>query len=379
MSGIYLHVPFCKQACSYCDFYFITRSQFIPKYVDGLIGQISQLGDSEFSDEAFSTLYIGGGTPSRLSSEHWKHIFEALHSAFDISEIAECTMEVNPDDVSADYLEKLYDSGVNRLSMGVQSFNQDLLDLMHRAHNAREAEKALELIQESPFENFTVDLIYGNPGETDDVLESDIETLLSFHPPHVSAYALTIEPKTRLGKLYEKGRLLLPEDDQVVRQASVVQQKLEKSGIQRYEVSNYARPGLEAVHNASYWKHDNYLGLGPGAHSFWWENDRKLARRWINKADVKSFIDHPMKKTEEELLDLESLAEEYIMMRLRTVAGLDLVQLRERYDYLLSESQKKYLKRAEENGLVLKAGNVVQVTRRGFDVADRLTLDIITA
>lgn len=378
MSGIYLHVPFCKQACSYCDFYFITRSQLIPNYVDSLVKQIENLSGQPIANTNFTTLYIGGGTPSRLSLEDWERIFKALQTSFKLDTLTESTMEVNPDDVTSEYLSGLYDLGIDRLSMGVQSFDQDLLDFMHRAHNADEAHRALELISKSPFDNFTVDLIYGNPGESDETLESDIRALLSYQPPHVSAYALTIEPKTRLGKLFEKGRLELPEDDRVVRQASIVQKELEEAGIMRYEVSNYAQKEFEAVHNGSYWRHENYLGIGPGAHSFWWNENKESARRWVNKADVKSFIESPGLKTDEEHLGLNSLAEEYIMMRLRTVSGLDLNILKQNYGYHFRQEQFRYIKRAEENGMVELKDDLLRATRRGFDVADRLTLDLIT-
>ncbi len=273
MSGIYLHIPFCKQACSYCDFYFVTRDGLIPEFVDALVQEITAVpaGDgSPFPGDPVRTLYLGGGTPSRLPLSQFERIFDALNRHFDISGLTECTVEVNPEDVTTEWLSGVRESGVTRLSMGIQSFQPELLEFMHRAHSAPVAHRALENVARAGYTSFSVDLIYGCPGQTDAQLLDDLDRLLAYDPPHLSAYSLTIEPRTRLGKQAELGRLKPADDETVVRQSRLIRDVLSANGIHQYEISNYARPGHEAEHNSAYWSHENYLGLGPAAHSFYW-------------------------------------------------------------------------------------------------------------
>ncbi|HET8866566.1 MAG TPA: radical SAM family heme chaperone HemW, partial [Gracilimonas sp.] len=212
MSGLYIHIPFCKQACSYCDFYFVTRQQHKQDFVDELILEIHSKRDTQFTRKPIQTIYFGGGTPSLLTPSQVGSILEAVDSVFDL-DLKEITLEMNPDDVTKEYLSGLKSAGINRASMGVQSFDQDLLNFMNRAHTSEEALKCLELLEASDFNVFTVDLIYGNPGQTLEMLENDIDTILTFNPPHISAYSLTVEPQTRLGKQVKLGRIVPPEDD----------------------------------------------------------------------------------------------------------------------------------------------------------------------
>jgi len=273
LSGIYIHIPFCRQACSYCDFYFVTRDRLIPEFVDALVHEITAVpaGDgSPFPGDPVRTLYLGGGTPSRLPLSQFERIFNALYRHFDLSGLTECTVEVNPEDVTTEWLARVRDRGVTRLSMGIQSFQPELLEFMHRAHSAPEAHKALERVVYAGFTSFSVDLIYGCPGQTDAQLRDDLEQLLAYDPPHLSAYSLTIEPRTRLGKQAELGRLNPADDEMVARQSRLVRDVLGANGIHQYEISNYARHGHEAEHNSAYWRHENYLGMGPAAHSFYW-------------------------------------------------------------------------------------------------------------
>ena len=273
MSGIYIHIPFCRQACSYCDFYFVTRDRLIPEFVDALVHEITAVpaGDgSPFPGDPVRTLYLGGGTPSRLPLSQFERIFNALYRHFDLSGLTECTVEVNPEDVTTEWLARVRDRGVTRLSMGIQSFQPELLEFMHRAHSAPEAHKALERVVYAGFTSFSVDLIYGCPGQTDAQLQDDLNQLLAYDPPHLSAYSLTIEPRTRLGKQAELGRLNPADDEMVARQSRLVRDVLGANGIHQYEISNYARHGHEAEHNSAYWRHENYLGMGPAAHSFYW-------------------------------------------------------------------------------------------------------------
>lgn len=378
MSGLYLHIPFCKQACSYCDFYFVTRHHQKQDFVDALIKEIESYRNSRITKEPIKSVYFGGGTPSLLNANQFEQILEAIAKTFKLA-VEELTVEMNPDDVKPGYLGDLKSLGINRASMGVQSFDESLLAFMHRAHNRAEALKSLEYLSTAGFDNFTVDLIYGNPGQSLEVLESDIETLLSFNP-HISAYSLTVEPHTRLGKQVELGRIIAPEDDQVATHFDTIVSRLADAGIHQYEVSNYAKPGHEAVHNSAYWSHQNYLGLGPAAHSLWWEADRAQAQRWRNESDLKSYINDPInQKVEIETLNLTSLAEERLMLGLRTKQGVSFSELQSRYQYLLSEKQRDYLNKRQVDGFVMHNEDSIALTPDGLKIADSIILDLITS
>ncbi|MDX1618017.1 MAG: radical SAM family heme chaperone HemW [Balneolaceae bacterium] len=376
MSGIYIHIPFCRQACSYCDFYFVTQQQYRSDYVDSLVEEIRYYGDSKYAHEPVHTIYVGGGTPSLLKPAELERILQALGNNFDLQP-QEITVEMNPDDVSADYLAALRNLGVNRSSMGVQSFKPELLEFMHRAHNRDDALRCLELLRSAEFDTFTVDLIYGNPGQSPDDLRQDLDRLLSFDPPHVSAYSLTIETGTRLGKQVELGRLRPPGEEKVAHHFDLVVNKLRDAGLYQYEVSNYSKPGHEAVHNSRYWNHQNYLGLGPAAHSFWWD---EKATRWKNRPDLKSYLhEQPGQlREEEEELGLEELAEERLMLGLRTREGVTFQELEERYRYMFSDAQLTYLETKAGEGKIERKNGTIRFTHEGLKIADTLILDIVT-
>ena len=379
MSGIYIHIPFCKQACSYCDFYFVTKPDNKNAFSDKLVEEIHSKKDSIYSSNVIDTIYFGGGTPSLLSAEQFDKIFTALDRSFNLN-LKEVTVELNPDDVTKEYLSDLKNIGVNRVSMGVQTFDEDLLKFMNRTHNSAEALKCLELLKASEINVFTADLIYGNPGQNLEMLEKDLDILLQFHPPHVSAYSLTIEPKTRLGKQLELGRLIPAEDETVEKHFELVEEKLKQSDIHLYEVSNFAKKGAEAVHNANYWEHKNYLGLGPGAHSFRWDESQTFANRWENEPDLKKYLRKTdFSESEKEHLSLQSLAEERIMLGLRTVKGVSIKKLEKKYGYMLSERQLAYLARKEKEGKIHFDSDSIRLNSSGLKIADALTLDLITA
>lgn len=377
MAGLYIHIPFCKQACSYCDFYFSTRKRQLPFFVEALLAEINSYRDTPFTEEPFTTLYFGGGTPSLLTEYQIEAIIDAIHDVFQ-TEFTEVTVEMNPDDVTADYLRSLLQIGVNRISMGVQSFNPDLLRFMHRAHSREEALNALGAISKTGFPSFTADLIYGNPGQTIEVLKEDIQTLLTFKPPHISAYSLTIEPGTRLGKQAELGRITPPGDEHVASHFDVVYDELQRAGIYQYEVSNFANPGSEALHNSSYWNHHNYLGFGPSAHSFYWTNDSAL--RWSNPSDLANYINNQgtALSIEKEVLDLLSLAEERIFLALRTVNGLNTKNLKEVYRYTLNSKQKKWLYTQAEMKTLIWKKDTIRCTPKGLKISDLLIVDLLS-
>lgn len=375
MSGLYIHIPFCKQACSYCDFYFLTRQELRNPFVDALLNEIKGFADSPFAGQVIETIYIGGGTPSLLSGSQLKAIFRELESVFTL-DTKEVTMEMNPDDVTPAYLRELLQLGINRASMGVQSFDENLLTFMHRAHNPTEALQALEALAKTGFPSFTADLIYGSPGQTPDMLLNDIEALLQFNPPHISAYSLTIEPGTRLGKQAELGRLSMPEDEAVAEQFDLLAGSLADAGIEQYEVSNFAIPGKEAVHNSNYWRHKNYLGVGPSAHSFTWQNER--ATRWQNAPDLKGYLAGDDIRTQKEELSPIQLADERLMLGLRTKWGVEEKELSDRYNYTLSSQQLEWLRDQRAIGNFVDQKKVLKLTGEGLKIADYLVVELLS-
>lgn len=372
MSGIYLHIPFCKQACSYCNFYFVTRTSEREDFVKRLVEDINSYRNTKFTEETVETIYFGGGTPSLLEPIQLEQIMEVLYNVFDVDS-REVTLEMNPDDVSSQFLSDIKSLGISRASMGVQSFEPELLEFMHRAHTSEEALQCMELLKASDFNSFTVDLIYGNPGQSVDQLERDIKKLLEFDPPHISAYSLTVEPRTRLGKQVELGRIAPPEDDTVAEHFDIINQLFSDYGIERYEVSNYSIPGKEAIHNSNYWEHENYLGLGPGAHSFWWD---ETAERWENEQDLQKYI-HNSDHQEKEELSHKQLAEERLMMGLRTRKGISFEKLKEVYKYEFNDRQIDYINRmGDEDKAIVDEG--IKLTDKGIKIADAIILDLVT-
>ncbi len=377
MSGIYIHIPFCKQACSYCDFYFLTRGELRQPFVDALVSEIKSYRNSKFTEEIVQTIYMGGGTPSLLNQQQLESIYQAVEEVFDVDAV-EITMELNPDDVTPEYLSMIQDLGVNRASMGVQSFDKKLLEFMHRAHNPEEAFNALKALQKTGFPSFTADLIYGNPGQSMETLERDIDKLLSFDPPHISAYSLTVEPNTRLGKQVQLGRIDPPDEDHLSEQFDLVRNRLAEAGIEQYEVSNFSKSGKEAVHNSNYWSHENYIGFGPSAHSFWW--DEIGASRWQNQANLKKYLNEKPEdyREEEEGLSKKTLAEERLMLGLRTKWGVSEKNLTEKYGYNFTDSQRQWIQKQIEKGFMKRENIHLKMTSAGLKISDHLIVDLLS-
>jgi len=378
MTGLYIHIPFCKQACSYCDFYFVTKQDQKQQLVDELIKEILSKKNTKFSENNIQTIYFGGGTPSLLSASQVEDILRAINQTFEL-DLEEVTLEMNPDDVTSEYLSELKAAGITRASMGVQTFDEDLLLFMNRAHTREEALACMDALSSSGMHSFTVDLIYGNPDQGLELLDKDIETLLSFNPPHISAYSLTIEPKTRLGKQLELGRIIEPDDELVSSHFDLVERKLSEAGIHQYEVSNFSKTGYEAKHNSAYWNHKNYLGLGPGAHSFWWDESNKKAHRWNNESSLKSYLDQGWKiQNEMDELHLPELAEERLMLGLRTIQGVQLEVLKTVYGFSFNEKQKDYLHLKAKEGKLYQDENSLRLSKTGLKISDSILLDLVT-
>jgi oxygen-independent coproporphyrinogen III oxidase len=376
--GIYLHIPFCRQACTYCDFFFTTRGGLKPAFLKSLEAEIEHYRDSEWSSVPVHTVYFGGGTPSRLTGGEFASLLDALGAVFNLDEAVEITVEVNPDDLTPDYLRQLKQAGVNRLSVGIQTFNKERLRFMNRAHTREHALQCLRMIREEGFRSWTADLIYGNPGQAPEDLAEDIETLLGFDPPHISAYALTVEPHTRLGSMVRKKMVEPAGDDLVAEHTALLVSRLAGAGIGRYEISNFARPGHEAVHNSAYWSHQEYLGLGPGAHSFSWKPEEAHAKRWSNKPHLPEYLEKSPNLFGLEELTMDQLATERLMMGLRTRDGLTLAELERRYRYAFSTAQLDKIRKFRDEKLLDYDGATLRLTGKGMLVADRITLEIIS-
>ena len=341
MSGIYLHIPFCKQACHYCDFHFSTSTRKKSRLVDMLCWEMI-LRKSEIP-ASIETIYFGGGTPSLLSSEELQQIFETLFSNFQVAEDAEITLEANPDDLSEEKIAQLAASPVNRLSIGVQSFFEDDLKLMNRAHNETEALESLQAAKKH-FENISIDLIYGIPGLTDEKWKENLKIALELEIPHISSYALTIEADTALEKFIEKGKLQPVEDEQYRRQFDILVQTLTQAGFEHYEFSNYGKTGFHSRNNMAYWLGKPYLGVGPSAHSF----DGKQ-RKW-NISNNSLYINSlEMEKIpqETEELSINDRYNEYVMTRLRTKFGVNVLELEQDF----GKKYRDYFERNAENFL----------------------------
>ena len=340
MIAIYIHIPFCKQACHYCNFHFSTNQIGKPLFVKALLNEID-LRKHEFQDQEIASIYFGGGTPSLLNESELGEIFQRLKSTFNISPQAEITLEANPDDINEPLLKVWSDLSINRLSLGVQSFQADALKWMNRAHSGVEAVNALNLIAAAGYDNITADLIYGVPGVSDDQWASDILELTNRKIPHISAYCLTVEDQTALAHFVKKGTSPPVQEEQANRQFEILMETLAEKGYLHYEISNFALPGWEAKHNSSYWLGMHYMGLGPSAHSY-----NGHSRYW-NVANNKKYTDalHAgvLPPVEVEMLTDTQKYNEYILTRLRTHWGCNLEEIAEPFRTTFLEEVKPFL------------------------------------
>lgn len=369
--AIYIHIPFCKQACHYCDFHFSTSMKRKEEIVLALIREI-QLRKNEFQEEIIETIYFGGGTPSVLTNAEILSLIEAVYQNFEVTENPEITLEANPDDLSEERIIALSKTPINRLSIGIQSFFESDLKLMNRAHNSDEAQKSLAIATKY-FDNISVDLIYGIPGLTNEMWLENIETALSFGIPHISSYALTVEPKTALHKLIQTGKITAPKDDVAQEHFDILVKTLEKKGFIHYELSNFGKPDYFSQNNSSYWLGKKYLGIGPSAHSF----DGK-SRSWNianNMLYLKSISEDKLPH-EIEILTQQDRYNEYVMTGLRTIWGVSLERIEKEFgkdylNYLLNQADKFLI-----DGLLSITENVMTTTAKGKFLADGIASDL---
>ncbi len=343
MAGIYIHIPFCKQACTYCNFHFSTNLDLQNDFTAALLKEVA-LRKAYIQGEIIETIYFGGGTPSLLSSQSIFEILDSVRGHFKISQNPEITLETNPDDIDMNHLEKWKNAGINRLSIGIQSFFSEDLVWMNRAHNGEQAIQAVEDSKKAGFDNFSLDLIYGSPLLTDEKWDFNLQKAISLEPSHISCYALTVEPKTTLYHMIKTKKSIAVDPEKQASQFLTGIQKLEAAGFEHYEISSFARPGKRSRHNSSYWHSKKYLGLGPSAHSF-----NGTSRQWNisnNALYIKSVMAGQLSFESENLLPRD-LLNEYIMTSLRTTEGLDLQHVMEHFGtqkgHLLENNASVYI------------------------------------
>lgn len=371
MSGIYIHIPFCKQACHYCDFHFSTSLKKKEEMVMALVKEI-QMRKMELEKEQIETIYFGGGTPSILSLKEIQVLIDAVYENFNVTESPEITLEANPDDLDDDTIIQLANSPVNRLSIGIQSFFEEDLKLMNRAHNAMEAKRCLQTATQY-FDNISLDLIYGMPNMSNEKWLQNVQTALSFGVPHISSYALTVEPKTALKKLIEKRVVEAPKDEVAQEHFLVLIEELEKNGFVHYELSNFGKPTYFSKNNTAYWLGKKYIGIGPSAHSY---NGKERSWNVANNALYLKAIQENNLPNEVEELTKTDRYNEYIMTGLRTIWGVSLkrveLEFGERYLLYLLEQSKKYI---HSEHLQIEA-DVLTTTKKGKFLSDGIASDL---
>ncbi|MDM1530694.1 radical SAM family heme chaperone HemW [Myroides odoratimimus] len=371
MAGIYIHIPFCKQACHYCDFHFSTSLKKKEEMLAGLKHEMA-LRQNELDGEIIETIYFGGGTPSILEVDEINDLIQTAYNLFEVNEHPEITLEANPDDLDKATLYKLAESRVNRLSIGIQSFYEDDLKMMNRAHNSTEAIECLE-IATSLFDNISIDLIYGIPNMSNERWLSNVQRILDLGIPHISCYALTVEERTALNKLIKKGVIPSPEEEVAHQHFMLLIETLKANGYIHYELSNFAKPGYYSKNNSAYWLGKKYLGIGPSAHSF-----DGVHRSWNianNSLYIKDISEDKLPREIEEL-NLTDRYNEYIMTGLRTIWGVDLTRVEREFgktyhDYLIKLSAP-FL----EEGLMHKEGDILTITNKGKFLSDGIASDL---
>jgi oxygen-independent coproporphyrinogen-3 oxidase len=375
MSGIYIHIPFCKQACHYCDFHFSTSIKKKDEMVLALAKEL-QLRKDEFQFDAefqcIETIYFGGGTPSVLNVEDVRLLIDTVRQNYPVSQNPEITLEANPDDLSEENLKAFAAIGINRLSIGIQSFFEEDLELMHRAHNSAQAKKCLELATRY-FDNISLDLIYGIPGMTNERWQQNIETALSFGIPHISSYALTVEPKTALNKLIQTGKVAAPKDEVAQEHFMILVETLEAKGFLHYELSNFGKENYFSRNNSAYWLGKKYIGIGPSAHSY-----DGISRSWnvANNTLYLKVIQKDELPHETEILTPEDRYNEYIMTGLRTIWGVSLVRIEQEFgtDYLnyLKQQSQKFI----NDDLLVITDGILKPTLKGKFLTDGIASDL---
>ena len=380
MAGIYIHIPFCKSKCAYCNFFSLASESKINDYVEALKKEIV-LRKNYLGGETVKTIYFGGGTPSLLSVKNIEEILELLNKNYEIISSPEITLEINPDTIDKDKMSSLKQIGVNRMSVGIQSFDDEDLRYLGRRHDSRHAMQVLEDLKHTDFEKITLDLIYGMPTLTEEKWNKNLDIFFSTGITHLSAYALTVEPKTILGQRIEKGELQSVSEEDTIRHYNILVERTKENGFEHYEISNFAKEGFRSQHNSIYWRDEKYLGLGPSAHSY-----DGISRQW-NISNLTKYIqlvgDAETQRRrdaelfyEKEILSTEDKFNEYVMTSLRTSWGCDIEKIERDYGKSYAHHFLKNIKKYLENGEMLKENNTYFLSEEGKLFADGIVADL---
>jgi len=372
LSGIYIHIPFCKQACHYCNFHFSTNTDRVEDMVDSIIAEIDLKSDFFPSDPIINTIYFGGGTPSILSERHLAKIISAIHGKYKVDPGVELTLEANPDDLTKEKLQQLKSVGINRLSIGVQSFHDAELQMMNRVHDANESTACVKTAQDVGITNISIDLIFGVQESTETSWQSNLDQAIALDVPHMSCYNLTVEPKTALHHFVQSGKMKDVDDALSAKQFEMTMDILGQHEYDHYEISNYAKDRKLSNHNTNYWRSVPYLGLGPAAHSF--DGQHRSWNMANNSLYLQSIKMNISPATVEELSPNDRL-NEYIMTGLRTKWGCD----SDRFENIISGSSTKISNDALsflDDGLLEQDGKVIRLTREGKFYADQIASDL---
>lgn len=368
MSGIYIHIPFCKQKCTYCDFYTVVAPSLIPSIVDGISREIALRSDY-LDDKKISTIYFGGGTPSVLNKDQFKQIFTPIYQYFEVDDTAEITFEANPDDLTDDFFQQISNLPFNRISIGVQSFKDDDLKRINRRHDGKQAVDAVKLARKYGFNNISIDLIYGLPGQSLEDWNRQLNQAMSLNAEHISSYGLTYEEGTVLWKQRSKGIVKTTDDEVMIQMFESLIKSMSKNGYEMYEVSNFSKPGYRSIHNSAYWKMIPYLGVGPSAHSY-----DGSSRQW-NVSSNKKYLENLGTEGyyfEKEILKMNDQYNDFVMVSLRTVEGISLKELESRFgqhmlEYCLDNAGQFILNQEMELD-----HSHLRLNKSGFLVANRI-------
>jgi oxygen-independent coproporphyrinogen-3 oxidase len=371
MSGIYIHIPFCKQACHYCDFHFSTSMKKKEEMVLALAKEIV-IRKSEFENETVETIYFGGGTPSVLENSELQFLIDTVYKNYKVAENPEITLEANPDDLSKERIFELSKSPINRLSIGIQSFFEEDLKMMNRAHNSAEAKNCLAEATKY-FDNISLDLIYGIPGMSDKMWQQNIETALSFGIPHISSYALTVEPKTALSKLIQTGKVAAPQDEAASNHFMILVEILQKNGFIHYELSNFGKENYFSKNNSAYWLGKKYIGIGPSAHSY---DGKKRGWNIANNSLYLKSIQAKELPIETEILTKSDRYNEYIMTGLRTIWGVSLDRIETEFGLEYLDYLKKQSEKFLNDNLLSIENNILKPTPKGKFLTDGIASDL---
>ena len=373
MAGIYIHIPFCAKRCTYCDFYTEVAPKLIPVLVDSIVRELN-VRKSYLQNETINTIYFGGGTPSILNREEFSKIFETIFSIYSVDKNAEITFEANPDDLTVDFFDSIKTLPFNRISIGIQSFDDEDLKRINRRHSAKQAAEAVKNAQNAGFTNISIDLIYGLPFQTIEKWNRQLDTALSLNIQHVSAYGLTYEEGTKLWKQRENGTVKPVIDETMNEMYLLLVNKMKENGFEAYEISNFAIRNFRSRHNSSYWKQDMYLGVGPSAHSY------DLNSRQWNIASITKYISALENNTtffEKEELTLFDRYNDYVMVSLRTLEGIDLVFLEQKFGLELATYCFVNIQSYIENNYVIHSDKKLSLTLEGIMISNQILIQLM--